>query len=389
MSTESQVAEAGATAPGRFSLPLLQAAEAAGTTVDGKPAAEAKKPAVKAAPTDPRNRLGLLVSDYKAGESTLCAGCGHDAISMHIIRACHELGVNQYDVAKLSGIGCSSKTPAYFLGKSHGFNSVHGRMPSIATGVHLANRNLRLLAVSGDGDTASIGLGQYSHIIRRNVPLVYIVENNGVYGLTKGQFSATADKGAPNKRGVLNEFDAIDLCSLAMTLGATFVARSFSGDVQQVKALVKAALSHQGTAILDIISPCVTFNNHEGSKKSLKTARDSEVPIQDLQFVPFFEQITVDYAEGTTKDVVLHDGSKIVLKKLERDYDPTDRRKAVDLLEECRTDGSFLTGLIYIDTTKSSLGDVMELPPVALSALPPSHLRPGKDVLDKIMNGLR
>src|SRR5262249_14525125 len=262
------------------------------------------------------NRLGYTLADYKGADSTLCAGCGHDAITSQIIKAFYEYGVEPHRVAKLSGIGCSSKTPAYFLSRSHGFNGVHGRMPALGTGVMLANQTLVSIGVSGDGDTASIGAGQFVHLLRRNVPMIYIVENNGVYGLTKGQFSATADLGSQLKTGVVNDLPAIDLCAMAIELGCGYVARSFSGDMKQLVALIKGAIAHRGTALLDVISPCVTFNNHESSTKSYKWAKDHEEAIQEIGFVPFFEEIHVDYDAGTTQDVKLHDGSHIRLKKL-------------------------------------------------------------------------
>src|SRR5881296_2229704 len=259
-----------------------------------------------ATPPKNMNRLGFTMADYKGAESTLCAGCGHDAITSQIIKAFYEYGVEPHRVAKLSGIGCSSKTPAYFLSKSHGFNGVHGRMPAVATGVMLANKSLISIGVSGDGDTASIGMGQFVHLLRRNVPMIYIVENNGVYGLTKGQFSATADLGSKLKTGVVNDLPAVDLCVIAIELGCGYVARSFAGDPKQLVALLEGALAHSGTAFLDVISPCVTFNNHEGSTKSYKHAKESEELLHEIDFVPFYEQITVDYEEGTTKVVELH-----------------------------------------------------------------------------------
>lgn len=335
-----------------------------------------------------RNRIGLTQLDYKAGESTLCNGCGHDAISSHIMRAAFELGINQYNLAKLSGIGCSSKSPAYFLGRAHGFNSVHGRMPSVATGVSLANRQLILLGVSGDGDTASIGIGQFIHMMRRNVKAVYIVENNGVYGLTKGQFSATADLGSTLKHGEVNTDAPVDICSLALQMGATFVARSFSGDPKQVVPLIKAALSHRGTAILDVISPCVTFNDHEGSTKSRQAMREKDVPLHALGFVPFFEQITVDYEPGTATQVRMHDGSTIVLKKLDRDYNPSDRLGAITALHKAAADGEFITGLLYVDETTPSHGEHLSLPDTPLAFLPAESLRPGPEVLASIMDRL-
>src|SRR5512140_850525 len=274
------------------------------------------------APTPPKkvNRIGLEVLNYKGSKTTLCAGCGHNSISERIVECFYELGVEPYTVAKFSGIGCSSKTPAYFLGHSHGFNAVHGRMPSIATGVHAANRQLTLIGVSGDGDTASIGIGQFMHLVRRNVPVVYIVENNGVYGLTKGQFSATADIGSTRKSGEANRMMPIDLCALAIELGCGFVARSFSGDQKQLRPLLKAAFGHQGTAVIDVISPCVTFADHEGSTKSYAAVKEHDAPLHDIEYVPYFEDITVDYDPGTTRDVTMPDGSHIVLKKLDSDY---------------------------------------------------------------------
>src|SRR6202161_1410250 len=281
------------------------------------------------APGPKKNRLGLQVLDYRAGKTTLCAGCGHNAISERIIDAMYEMGVQPERVMKLSGIGCSSKTPAYFLSRSHSFNSVHGRMPSVATGALLANQSMLGIGVSGDGDTASIGMGQFVHLMRRNLPMIYIIEDNGVYGLTKGQFSATADIGSKLKTGVINDLPAIDTCALAIQLGATFVGRSFSGDKKQLLSMLKAALSHQGTVLLDVISPCVTFNDHEGSTKSYKFMKDHEEPLHDLNFVPHFEEIDVDYDEGTTTSVTMHDGSRLLLRKLEQDYDATDKASAV------------------------------------------------------------
>src|SRR2546421_1935820 len=266
------------------------------------------------------NRIGLAVLDYKGGRTTLCAGCGHNAISERIIDAMFEMGVPPERVAKLSGIGCSSKAPAYFMSRSHSFNAVHGRMPSVATGAMLANRNLIALGVSGDGDTASIGIGQFVHLMRRNLPIIYIIEDNGVYGLTKGQFSATADLGSKLKTGVINDLPPIDTCVLAIQLGATFVARSFSGDKKQLLTLLKAAIAHRGTVMLDVISPCVTFNGHEGSTKSYKYVQEHEEAITEVGFVPHFEDISVDYEPGTTFDVRMHDGSHLRLRKLHEDY---------------------------------------------------------------------
>lgn len=343
---------------------------------------------VTSSPAPKTNRLGLTLADYKGAPSTLCDGCGHDAITSQVIKACYDVGIDPHNVAKLSGIGCSSKTPAYFLSRSHGFNAVHGRMPSVATGVAMANKDLLLLAVSGDGDTASIGMGQFCHIVRRNIPIVYIVENNGVYGLTKGQFSATAEKGAKLKTGVQNELQSIDLCSLAIELGCGFVGRSFAGDPKQLVALLKAAMSHNGTAVLDVISPCVTFNNHEGSTKSYKYAKEHEVPIHELGYVPFFEQITVDYEPGSTQEVSLHDGSKVTLKKLNHDYDPTSREQAIATIHQSNKDRQFLTGLMYIDEKKESFTDIMNVDDIPLSRLPEEKLRPPKEALDEIMKSL-
>jgi 2-oxoglutarate ferredoxin oxidoreductase subunit beta len=335
------------------------------------------------------NRVGLTLADYKGKPSTLCKGCGHDSISSQIIKAFYEYGVEPYRVAKLSGIGCSSKTPAYFLNRSHGFNAVHGRMPSIATGSVLANRNLVAIGVSGDGDTASIGIGQFVHLLRRNLPIVYIVENNGVYGLTKGQFSATADLGSKLKTGVVNDLPAIDLCTLAIELGATYVARSFAGDPKQVVALLKGAFAHSGTAVLDIISPCVTFNNHEGSTKSYTWGKENEEMLHDLDFIPFFEPIEVEYEEGQTTDVELHDGSHILLKKLHRDYDPRNRKVAVELLMEAREKQQFLTGLFFVDPDEKNFIDLLNVVDEPLATLPLEKVRPKRAALDAIMESLK
>ncbi len=339
-------------------------------------------------PAPKTNRIGLTLADYKGSPSTLCDGCGHDAITAQIMKACYEVGVNPYNVAKLSGIGCSSKTPAYFLSKAHGFNAVHGRMPSVATGVSMANKNLQLLAVSGDGDTASIGLGQFCHIVRRNVPMVYVVENNGVYGLTKGQFSATAERGAKLKTGAQNELQSIDLCSLAIELGCSFVGRSFAGDPKQLVALLKAAMSHKGTAVLDVVSPCVTFNNHEGSTKGYKYAKEHEEPLHELGFVGFYEQITVEYEPGSVQEVVMHDGSKITLKKTDHDYNPKDRAQAIATIHKANAEKQFLTGLLYVDEDKTSFTDVMHVVDEPLATLPQERVRPPKSVLDEIMKSL-
>src|SRR6266571_2575599 len=298
------------------------------------------------------NRAGLEPADYKGNRSTLCAGCGHNAISERIIEACYELGVEPYRVAKLSGIGCSSKSPAYFLRSSHGFNAVHGRMPSVATGTVLANRAIMALGVSGDGDSAFIGIGQFVHLMRRNLPCVYIIEDNGCYGLTKGQFSATADLGSKLKTGVVNDLPPIDTCALAIQLGATYVARSFSGDKKQLLALLEGALVHRGTAMLDVISPCVTFNDHEGSTKSYSYVKDHDEVLGEVNFVPYFEDINVEYEPGSTTAVTLHDGSHLYLRKLADDYNPSDKMAAIRLLHETARRGEFATGVIYIEPDK-------------------------------------
>jgi 2-oxoglutarate/2-oxoacid ferredoxin oxidoreductase subunit beta len=331
------------------------------------------------------NRLGYTMAEYKGADSTLCAGCGHDAITSQIIKAFYEYGVEPYQVAKLSGIGCSSKTPAYFLSQAHGFNAVHGRMPSIATGVMLANQTLVSIGVSGDGDTASIGMGQFVHLLRRNVPMIYIIENNGVYGLTKGQFSATADLGSKAKSGVMNDLPAIDVCALAIELGCNFVARSFAGDPKQMIALLKAGLGHRGTSLFDVISPCVTFNNHEGSTKSYKYAKDHEELLHEISYVPFFEQIHVEYAEGETKDVELHDGSHLRLRKTDKGYDPTSKAEALDTLRKCQESNEFLTGLIYINEQKPDFLTLLNMTSDPLATLPQERTQPSESDLQEIM----
>ncbi len=335
------------------------------------------------------NRIGLEVSQYRGGKTTLCAGCGHNAISERIIEACFDLGVDAKKVLKLSGIGCSSKSPAYFLSQSHGFNSVHGRMPSVATGALLANKTMAAIGVSGDGDTGAIGIGQFVHLMRRNLPMVYIIEDNGCYGLTKGQFSPTADVGSTLKNGVVNDLPPIDTCILAIELGATFVARSFSGDKKQLSALLKAALSHKGTAMLDVLSPCVTFNDHEGSTKSYSYVKDHEEPLADVSFVPFFEDITIEHEEGTTREVALHDGSKIVLKKLDRDYDPTNKAEALKVLHETADQGEYATGLLFIDPTKKDFCTTLNLVDEPLASLPVERTRPSRAVLEQLMERQR
>ncbi len=335
------------------------------------------------------NALGLYRSDYEGGLSTLCAGCGHDSITAAIIDACFELPVEPHRVAKMSGIGCSSKTPPYFLAKSHGFNSVHGRMPSVATGANLANRELIYFGISGDGDSASIGMGQFAHVVRRNVNMIYIVENNGCYGLTKGQDSATADQGSRSKKGAVNPFQSIDLAALALQLGATFVARSFSGDKAQLVPLLKAAICHQGFAFLDVISPCVTFNNHQGSTKSYPFVREHKDMVQ-VDFVPMREEIVTDYEEGHTQEVVLHDGSMIRLHKGGGEsHDLTDRQAALRAIHEHQSEGRVLTGLLYAERDAPDLHDVLQTPPRPLSELTEQELCPGNKVLDSINAGLR
>jgi 2-oxoglutarate/2-oxoacid ferredoxin oxidoreductase subunit beta len=340
-------------------------------------------------PAPKTNHIGLPILEYRGGKSTLCAGCGHNAISERIIDAMYEMGVEPERVMKMSGIGCSSKSPAYFMSRSHSFNSVHGRMPSVSTGAILANHTMTTLGVSGDGDTASIGMGQFVHLLRRNLPMIYIIEDNGVYGLTKGQFSATADLGSKLKTGVINDLPAIDTCSLAIQLGATFVGRSFSGDKKQLLAMLKAAIAHKGTVMLDVISPCVTFNDHEGSTKSYKFMQEHDEPINELGFVASFEDIQVDYDPGTTYDVEMHDGSSLRLRKLREDYDPTDKIKAVQLLMDSHARGEVLTGVFYIDTQKPSFTDLLNLVDEPLGQQSESVTRPSKAVLAQLMTSLQ
>jgi 2-oxoglutarate ferredoxin oxidoreductase subunit beta len=335
------------------------------------------------------NRIGLEVVSYKGGKTTLCAGCGHNSISERIVECFYELGVEPWTVAKFSGIGCSSKSPAYFLGQSHGFNSVHGRMPSVATGAILANRNLLGIGVTGDGDTASIGLGQFMHMVRRNLPLIYVIEDNGVYGLTKGQFSATADVGSTLKTGTANELPPFDCCALALKWGATFVARSFSGDKKQLQTLLKAAIAHKGLAVIDVVSPCVTFNDHDGSTKSYTYVKDHEEVLHELDFVPFFQDIAVEIPEGEVRDVELHDGSHLRIRKVDRDFDPTDRLAALEALEEAETKGEVLTGVLYVNTSKPTLIELLNLVEEPLATLPESRVRPPVSALNEVMEELR
>ncbi|MBL0164988.1 MAG: 2-oxoacid:ferredoxin oxidoreductase subunit beta [Xanthomonadales bacterium] len=332
-------------------------------------------------PTLPKNALCHTRRDYEGKISTLCAGCGHDSISAAIIQACWELNVEPHRVAKLSGIGCSSKTPDYFLGQSHGFNTVHGRMPSVLTGANLANRELLYLGVSGDGDSASIGMGQFVHAMRRGVNMVYIVENNGVYGLTKGQFSATADEGSMSKKGVKNTDSPIDLIGLALQLGATYVARSFSGDKKQLVPLIKGAILHQGAAFLDVISPCVTFNNHAGSTKSYEYVREHNDAVNRLDVIPTREEIVVDFEPGQTISVDQHDGTTLRLHKIDPDYDPCDRIAASNYVGQHHAMGEVVTGLLYVDPEPSDLHQHLGTVETALNRLGVGELSPGAEVL--------
>jgi len=340
-------------------------------------------------PTLAKNQIGYTRRDYEGTISTLCAGCGHDSISAAIVQACWELDIEPHRVAKLSGIGCSSKTPTYFLGNSHGFNSVHGRMPSVVTGANLANRDLIYLGVSGDGDSASIGIGQFAHCMRRGVNMLYIVENNGVYGLTKGQFSATADKGSKSKRGVTNTDEPVDLIGLALMLGATFVARSFSGDKKQLVPLIKAAIEHRGAAFIDVISPCVAFNNHPGSTKSYDFVRQHNEAVNRLDVIVGRQEITADYAPGELVEVTQHDGSVLRLKKLAPDYDPTDRVKAMNYLQERAAAGELVTGLLYVKPESEDLHQYLNTVETPLNQLAERELCPGSVMLERINAALR
>jgi 2-oxoglutarate ferredoxin oxidoreductase subunit beta len=339
--------------------------------------------------TSKTNLIGLTRSDYKGRPTTLCQGCGHNSIASQIMAACYENSIPPERIIKVSGIGCSSKSPAYFMSRSHGFNSLHGRMPSIATGAVLVNRELTAIGVSGDGDTASIGIGQFIHLLRRNLPMVYIVENNGVYGLTKGQFSATADKGQVLKKIGQNPFLPVDVCMEALVANCGFVARSFAGDPKQVKELIKAALSFEGTAVLDIISPCVTFNNRDESTKSYAWGKEHESPIHDVTFIPSYDEIEVEYKPGERTEVEMHDGSTLMLKKLERDYDPTNRETAMLLLEETRARKVLATGLIYINKDQPPLQEVEELVDTPLTKLDEKDLRPSPESLLEVLEGFR
>jgi len=336
-----------------------------------------------------KNKLGLTVRDYEGGLSTLCAGCGHDSITAGIIQACFELSIEPHKVGKMSGIGCSSKTPGYFLSSAHGFNSVHGRMPSVTTGANAANKDITYLAVSGDGDTASIGIGQFAHVIRRKLNMLYIVENNGCYGLTKGQFSATADVGSKNKKGVPNEMDPIDPAAFALQMGAGFVARSFSGDKKQLIPLIKAGLNYKGFAMIDVISPCVTFNNHEGSTKSYEYVREHETEVNVLDFVPKREEISVDYPKGQSTSVTLHDGSQMILKKLDQNYDPEDRLEALKQIQMHQKRNEVITGLLFLDPKERDMHDMIATPSKPLRDYSLSELCPGNEALQALNKSWR
>ncbi|QQS33122.1 MAG: 2-oxoacid:ferredoxin oxidoreductase subunit beta [Acidobacteriota bacterium] len=340
-------------------------------------------------PALPKNDLGYTVDYYEGSLSTLCAGCGHDSINAAIVEACWQMNIEPHKVAKLSGIGCSSKSPAYFLSNSHGFNSVHGRMPSVATGANLANRDLIYFGVSGDGDTASIGMGQFVHVIRRNLNMVYLVMNNGCYGLTKGQDSATADAGSKSKAGSVNLFEAIDLASLAMELGATFVGQSFSGDKEQLIPLMKAAMRHNGFAFLNVISPCVTFNNNPGSTKSYDYVREHIEVTGTMDFVPMMREITTNYEAGDISDITLHDGSEIRLHKLQKDWDPLDRFSAINAMQRAKDKGEILTGLLYINEDAPDLQNLLNTTEKPLNSLGREVLCPGSAALEKLNSFLR
>ena len=340
-------------------------------------------------PDTPRNSLGYAKRDYEGTISTLCAGCGHDSISAAIVQACFDLDIEPHRVAKLSGIGCSSKTPDYFLGNSHGFNTTHGRMPSVLTGAALANRDLLYMGVSGDGDSASIGIGQFSHAMRRGVNMVYLVENNGVYGLTKGQFSATADKGSKSKRGVINNDTPIDLVTLALQLGASYVARSFSGDKEQLVPLIKGAMRHRGPALIDIISPCVTFNNHPGSTRSYDYVREHNEAINRLDVILPRDKIAASYAPGSLRRIVQHDGSLLLLRKVDVDYDPSDRVGAMNYLQERHALGEIVTGLIYVNSEAEELHHYLNTVEKPLNQLDDADLSPGSEALVALNESLR
>ncbi len=335
------------------------------------------------------NKLGLTPRDYEGARSTLCAGCGHDSVTAALIQAFFELDVEPYRVAKLSGIGCSSKTPSYFMNESHGFNSVHGRMPSIAAGANAANRDLLYVGISGDGDSLSIGLGQFCHAIRRNVNMLYVLENNGVYGLTKGQFSASADVGTVSKKGEVNRHGPIDPVNLALSLGATFVGRSFSGDKRQLVPILKAALTHKGFAFVDVISPCVTFNDHPGSTKSYAHTRTHAYEVVETDFVPLASEIRAEYDEGAMHAVTMHDGSVVRFRKAAEDYDPTDRGAVLEHLREVRNRGEVATGLLYIEEAGEDMHDFEGTVEGPLVEVPYSELCPGQDLLQDLQKEWR
>ncbi len=341
------------------------------------------------APEKKVNRIGLELATYRGSKSTLCAGCGHNAITERIIDAFYEMGVDPKRVMKFSGIGCSSKSPAYFLSQAHGFNGLHGRMPSVATGATLANATLKGIGVSGDGDAGAIGIGQFVYTMRRNLPLIFIVEDNGCYGLTKGQISPTADLGTRMKNGVVVEMPAVDLCAVAIEFGASFVARSFSGDKKQLLSILKAAIAHRGTCMIDVISPCVTFNDHEGSTKSYAYVKEHDETLGEVSFVPFFEDLSVEYEPGSTTNVKMHDGSNVYLRKIAEDYNPTDKAAATRLLHETSARGEFATGIIYIQPDQENFVDAMNLIDTPLSLLGQELTRPPKSVLDELMGKLK
>lgn len=336
-----------------------------------------------------KNDLGYTIDFYEGSLSTLCAGCGHDSISAAIIQASYEMNIQPHRLAKLSGIGCSSKTPAYFLSNSHGFNSVHGRMPSVATGANLANRDLIYFGVSGDGDTASIGMGQFVHVVRRNLKMVYIVMNNGCYGLTKGQDSATADNGSKSKAGSINPYESIDLAGLAIELGASFVAQSFSGDKSQLVPLIKAAMNHPGFAFINVISPCVTFNNNVGSTKSYDYVREHVEATATVDFIPQMKEITTSYNEGSSKAVKMHDGSVLNLQKLAEDWDPQNKQSAMNAMHQAKQKGEILTGLLFMNPESDDLHDILKTTEKPLNTLLEADLCPGNNVLQDINAGFR
>jgi len=340
-------------------------------------------------PGMPKNKLGLTSRDYEGSVSTLCAGCGHDSVTAAIIQAVFELGIEPHMLAKMSGIGCSSKTPAYFISQAHGFNSVHGRMPSVTTGANAANRDMTYIGVSGDGDSLSIGVGQFVHAIRRNLNMCYVIENNGVYGLTKGQFSASADIGSLPKKGLPNTQEPIDPVSTALSLGATYIARSFSGDKEQLVPLLKGALMHRGFALVDIVSPCVTFNDHEGSTKSYAHTREFYHHVADIDFIPPTEEIKASYDVGEAMPIKLHDGSTIILRKIDKEYDLTSRAVAFKYLRDRFNAGEITTGLLYLKESRAEMHELLGNVDTPLSQLPLDGLIPGGDELKKLQDRYR